>query len=69
MFKITDLRTCRFYLGVKVSQTADGVFLGQPVFIDKIIQDAHVTTAKPTKSPLPVRPCIDEHSFNAILFN
>lgn len=54
VFKITDLGTCRFYLGVKISQTADGVFLGQPAFIDKIIQDAHMTTAKPTKTPLPL---------------
>lgn len=53
IFSMEDLGTCCFYLGVKINHTTDGLFLGQPSFIEKIIRDAHMVNAKPTKTPLP----------------
>lgn len=52
LFKVTDLGRCTFFLGIKMQETAKGIFLSQPAYISKIIRDANMTTEKATRAPL-----------------
>ena len=60
-FTVTNLGKCSHYLGVKFEKRPDGIFMSQSSYIKRIIESAHMTTAKPSKHPLPMsHPLYDE---------
>ena len=52
-FKITDQGPLSSVLNVSVTQTNQGTYLGQPGYIDKILERFQMTDAKPYYTPLP----------------
>ena len=61
LFEITDLGRPSHFLGVKMEFRAEGIFLSQSAYIQKIVQMANLVEAKPTKYPLPMaHPLYDE---------
>ena len=54
IFTVTNLGKCSHYLGVKIEYRSDGIFLSQSAYIRKIIATAKLTTAKASKTPLPM---------------
>lgn len=51
-FTITDLGPTKFFLGVSIDETKDRIILTQKLVIKKIIQDANLTDAEISKTPL-----------------
>ncbi|GKB45963.1 RNA-directed DNA polymerase [Tanacetum coccineum] len=52
-FTIKDLGLARYFLGIELCKTAQGTYLLQRKYILDLLQDAGLTTAKPTSFPLP----------------
>lgn len=54
IFTVTDLGRCSHFLGIKVDFRQDGVFLSQSAYVQKIVEAANMSSAKPSKYPLPI---------------
>ncbi|GJV70191.1 retrovirus-related pol polyprotein from transposon TNT 1-94, partial [Tanacetum coccineum] len=52
-FSIKDLGLERYFLGIELCNTAQGTYLHQRKYILDLLQDAGLTSAKPTSFPLP----------------
>ncbi|GKC25388.1 retrovirus-related pol polyprotein from transposon TNT 1-94 [Tanacetum coccineum] len=52
-FTIKDLGLGRYFLGIELCNTAHGTYLHQRKYVLDLLQDAGLTTAKPTPFPLP----------------
>lgn len=59
-FIITDLGVCHHFLRIKIEYTPNGIFLSQRPYMEKIIQPADMSTAKPAECPLPLSHCLYE---------
>jgi len=52
-FTIKDLGLARYFLGLELSRSTQGIFLNQRKYTLDILFDAGITAAKPAKFPLP----------------
>jgi Reverse transcriptase (RNA-dependent DNA polymerase) len=51
-FSIKDLGSLNHFLGIQVSHSGDSLFLTQTQYIKTILDRAHITDAKPCKTPM-----------------
>ncbi|KAG8501627.1 hypothetical protein CXB51_004055 [Gossypium anomalum] len=54
MFEMSDLGQMTYFLGMKVLQTKNGIFLGQKTFAAKILSKFSMENCKPTSLPMAV---------------
>ncbi|CAL1404076.1 unnamed protein product [Linum trigynum] len=54
-FKIKDLGTLKYFLGVEISRSADGISLCQRKFCLELLSDAGFLESKPAKTPLSMK--------------
>ncbi|GAA0167754.1 transmembrane signal receptor [Lithospermum erythrorhizon] len=52
-FTIKDLDYTKFFLGIKLTRTDEGLYLSQQKYIWHIVQDLHMQDAKTVNTPLP----------------
>ena len=52
-FTIKDLGLARYFIGIEISRSNEGTFLNQRKYTLDILQDAGLTSTKPTRFPLP----------------
>ncbi|GAB2295854.1 hypothetical protein Dimus_038384 [Dionaea muscipula] len=53
-FEMTDLGEMSYYLGIRVEQAPDGIFLSQQSYINKVLHQFHMFHCKPVSTPLSV---------------
>ncbi|CAM8992435.1 unnamed protein product [Rhodiola kirilowii] len=54
-FKIKDLGTLKYFLGLEVARNSTGVFLHQRKYAMYILTDQGMVDCKPAKTPLPIK--------------
>lgn len=54
IFTFTYLGRCSHFLGIKVGFLHNRVFLSQSAYVQKIVEAANMSAAKPTRCPLPI---------------
>lgn len=76
MFQMSDLGLLHYYLGLEVSQTAEGITLGQKGYAAKILQNAGLTECSPSLTPMEPRlklskdstaPSVDATAYRSIV--
>lgn len=51
-FDIKNLGTLNYFLGIKVEQQDDSIWIGQPAYVDKLLKDFGMENCNPVKSPV-----------------
>ena len=51
-FEVKDLGPLKFYLGINVEQTDNGIWIGQPHFITETLTQHNMSECKPTNTPM-----------------
>ena len=54
LFTVTDLGECKYFLGIKIDRSPNGLFLSQRAYTERLINAAGMTDAKPKRTPLPL---------------
>lgn len=71
-FTTSDLGKCTHFLGLKVDRKADGMFISQSAYAEKIVETAGMEESKPVSCPLPLshplyedreEPSVEEKTF------
>ncbi|KAL2232604.1 UNVERIFIED_CONTAM: putative mitochondrial protein [Sesamum indicum] len=53
LFTIKDIGTARYFLGIEIARSSDGIYLAQTKYIMDIIADTGLLHAKAVSTPLP----------------
>ncbi|CAM8907328.1 unnamed protein product [Rhodiola kirilowii] len=54
-FRIKDLGTLKYFLGLEVARNPSGIFLHQRKYALDLLKDLDMVECKPTKTPLPLK--------------
>ncbi|KAL2228641.1 UNVERIFIED_CONTAM: Retrovirus-related Pol polyprotein from transposon RE2 [Sesamum indicum] len=54
LFTIKDLGDARYFLGLEIGRNSDGIFVAQSKYIQDIVRDTGLTSAKSVSTPLPL---------------
>ncbi|KAK4406308.1 Retrovirus-related Pol polyprotein from transposon TNT 1-94 [Sesamum angolense] len=54
-FKMKDLSTTKYYLGLQFEHTKSGIFIHQSNYIEKVLKRFHMNNAHPLSTPMVVR--------------
>ncbi|KAL0409668.1 UNVERIFIED_CONTAM: Retrovirus-related Pol polyprotein from transposon RE2 [Sesamum radiatum] len=54
LFTIKDLREARYFLGLEIARSSDGLYVAQNKYVQDIIQDTCLRHAKSTSTPFPL---------------
>lgn len=51
-FEMTDLDLIRYFLGIQVTQSEEGIFISQGKYIEELLKKYRMTDCKPTETPM-----------------
>ena len=54
-FEMTDLGLMKYFLGIEVSQTDDGIFICQTKYANDVLKRFKMLNCKPTSTPVATR--------------
>ncbi|KAL2243578.1 UNVERIFIED_CONTAM: Retrovirus-related Pol polyprotein from transposon RE2, partial [Sesamum indicum] len=54
LFTIKDLDNARYFLGLEIARSSDGLYLAQTKYVHDIIKDTGMSAAKSIKTPFPL---------------
>lgn len=54
LLTVTELGECKYFLGIKIDRTDDGIFLSQIFYTKRVIAASGMVKSKPTRTPLPL---------------